>query len=99
MYVEKWEARVTRGSSRSEFMRTNKCFGCYSGDTRHVGFTMKMKPANNIATCAVPKRASKRKHALSQAPSPPMPPTQEAFIACLDQDDKDIILFSLASTT
>lgn len=101
VYVEKWEARATRGSSRNEFVRTNKRFGCYSGDTRHVGFSMRMKPASKTTACSAPTRKSKRGHALAQAPSTkaPSPPKQDASIACLSQGDKDIILFSLASTT
>jgi hypothetical protein len=93
VYVQKWEARVTRGSSRSEFIETAKCFGCFSGDTRHVGFSMKMKPLGPVP----PVRVSKRKHASSAAIA--VPATKAIQIACLTQEDKTIILLSLASAT
>jgi hypothetical protein len=93
VYVQKWEARVTRGSSRSEFIETAKCFGCFSGDTRHVGFTMSMKQLGP----AIPARTSKRRHSSSAATSAGA--TKAIQIACLAQEDKTIILLSLASAT
>ena len=93
VYVQKWEARVTRGSSRSEFIETAKCFGCFSGDTRHVGFTMSMKQLGP----AIPARTSKRRHSSSAATTAGA--TKAIQIACLAQEDKTIILLSLASAT
>jgi len=93
VYVQKWEARVTRGSSRSEFIETAKCFGCFSGDTRHVGFTMSMKQLGP----AIPARTSKRRHSSSAASTAGA--TKAIQIACLAQEDKTTILLSLASAT
>ena len=95
VYVHKWEAKVTRGSGRNEFFESGKCFGCFSGDTRHVGFEMVMKQTNRPVTST---RKSKRRGSQSAAAANVAPP-KPIEIACLAQEDKTIILLSLASAT
>ena len=40
IYVQKFEPKATRGSNRGGHIRTNKFFGCFSGELRHSGFHM-----------------------------------------------------------
>jgi hypothetical protein len=90
IYVQKFEPKATRGSNRGGYIRTNKFFGCFSGDLRHSGFNMVEKQSVAAAT-----RRSSRSHASSvRADADP----HEDIVLILTQDDKDTILSQLATS-
>lgn len=85
VYVQKLEPKVTRGAGRSGYVRTQKFFGCFSGDLRHSGFKMVEKETAG-------SRRSGRAHASSSAVN------DEDTLLILTQEDKDTILQQLATS-
>ena len=86
VYVQKLEPKVTRGAGRGGYVRTQKFFGCFSGDLRHSGFQMAEKVS------AVGARKSSRGHAGS------IQVDDEDTLLILTQEDKDSILQQLATS-
>ena len=87
VFVQKLEPRVTRGAGRGGYVRTQKFFGCFSGDLRHSGFQMVEK----ISTAGGVRRSS-RGHAGSIIAK------DEDALLILTQKDKDTILQQLATS-